>query len=65
MPLRIEDHGLIGDCGTAPLVGKDSSVDWYFDPRPSRNDLGLLKRNAIPPRTGGRAIFRKRSLSSP
>ena len=32
-PAGIEDYGLLSDCQSAALVGRDGSVDWWCQPR--------------------------------
>jgi GH15 family glucan-1,4-alpha-glucosidase len=48
---RIEDYGLIGDCQTAALVGRDGSIDWLCWPR---FDSGACFAALVGDRSNGR-----------
>jgi GH15 family glucan-1,4-alpha-glucosidase len=49
--VRLEDYGLIGDRGTAALVGADGSIDWFCAPR---FDSGALFAALIGDASNGR-----------
>ena len=51
MANRIEDYGLIGDCHTAALVGRDGSIDWLCWPR---FDSGACFAALVGDRSNGR-----------
>lgn len=45
--MRIEDYAIVGDCGTAALIGRNGSVDWLCWPRfDSRACFAALVGNA-------------------
>jgi GH15 family glucan-1,4-alpha-glucosidase len=58
LPCRIEDYGLIGDCETTALVGRDGSIDWLcwpaFDPMPVLPALLGTPAWPLEGRAGGR-----------
>jgi GH15 family glucan-1,4-alpha-glucosidase len=47
LPMTIKDYGLIGDCTTAALLGRNGSIDWLCWPRfDSAACLAMLLGNA-------------------
>jgi GH15 family glucan-1,4-alpha-glucosidase len=47
----IKDYGLIGDCHSAALVGKDGSIDWCCFPR--FDSASVFAATLYPERAGG------------